>query len=97
MPSHVVSVLWYDGMARAGVLVSPFAPALALPKEITMVSIDDHELPEHISYSSLTEWLSCGWKYYLSRIKKYQELPAWWFFGGSAVHRATEEYDRKHL
>lgn len=61
-----------------------------------MIKIDDHELPEHISYSSLTEWLDCGWKYYLNKIKHLKELPAWWFYGGSAVHRATEEYDRKN-
>jgi hypothetical protein len=59
-----------------------------------MISIDDHEIPEHISYSALTTWLSCGWLYYLNRVKKLQEQPAWWFYGGSAVHRATEEYDR---
>ena len=59
-----------------------------------MIKIDDHNLPIHVSYSSLTEWLSCGWKYYLSRVQKIAELPAWWFYGGSAVHKATEEWDR---
>jgi len=62
-----------------------------------MVSIDDHEIPSHISYSALTTWLSCGWLYYLNRVKKLQETPAWWFYGGSAVHRAAEEYDRMNL
>ena len=62
----------------------------------SMIEIDDHQLPEHVSYSSLTEWLSCGWKYYLSRVQKIQELPAWWFYGGSAVHKATEEWDKLH-
>lgn len=85
----------YDCYAsRAGSLRSCL---LAQPKERSMVTIGDHELPEHISYSSLTTWLSCGWSYYLNRVKKIQELPAWWFYGGSAVHRATEEWDRKHL
>jgi putative RecB family exonuclease len=58
------------------------------------IEINGEQLPEHISYSSLTEWLSCGWKYYLSRVLKLQEESAWWFYGGSAVHRASEEYDR---
>ena len=61
-----------------------------------MVTIDDHEIPEHVSYSSLTTWLSCGWQYYLTRLKKVPEESAWWVFGGSAVHRATEEYDRRN-
>jgi len=59
-----------------------------------MVTLDDYELPEHISYSALTTWIDCGWLYFLSRVKKVQEKSAWWFYGGSAVHRATEEYDR---
>jgi len=61
-----------------------------------MITIDDNELPEHISYSSLTTWIDCGWLYYLNRVKKHQEQPAWWFYGGSAVHRATEEYDKRN-
>ena len=62
-----------------------------------MVKIDDHEIPQHVSYSSLTTWLSCGWQYYLSRIKGIAELPAWWFYGGTTVHMATETYDRMTL
>ena len=62
-----------------------------------MIQIDNDRLPSHVSYSSLTEWLSCGWKYYLSRVQAVEESPAWWFFGGSAVHVATEIYDRNNL
>lgn len=62
-----------------------------------MIELDGHPLPEHVSYSSLTEWLSCGWRYYMSRVLQEKELPAWWFYGGSAVHAATEEYDRLTL
>jgi hypothetical protein len=59
-----------------------------------MIEINGEKLPEHISYSSLTTWLECGWKYYLSRVQNVAEQPAWWFYGGSAVHHATEQYDR---
>lgn len=57
------------------------------------IKINGYDLPVHISYSSLTTWLDCGWKYYLSRIEKIPEKPAWYFVGGSAVHAATEKYD----
>lgn len=59
-----------------------------------MVKINGVEIPAHISYSSLTTWLDCGWKYFLSRVKQEPEAPAWWFYGGTAVHNATETYDR---
>lgn len=58
-----------------------------------MLKINGHEVPEHTSYSSLTTWLSCGYKYYLSRIVKVEEPPSTWAIGGSAVHKATENYD----
>ncbi len=38
-----------------------------------MVNIGDEQVPEHVSYSSLIDWLSCGWMYYLSRIKQVKE------------------------
>lgn len=59
------------------------------------VKIDGHELPAHVSYSSLTTYLDCGWKYYLTRIMKAAEQPTWYLAGGSAVHTATEMYDKK--
>ena len=46
------------------------------------------------SYSSFTTWLECGEKYRLRKLEHVQELPAWWSIGGSAVHGATEDYDR---
>ena len=52
-----------------------------------------NELPQHISYSSLTTWQECGWKYYLQKVEGVQEGHAVWFTGGSAVHKATEDYD----
>jgi putative RecB family exonuclease len=63
-------------------------------KGIRMVSINGYELPAHISYSSMTTFLDCGHLYFLTRVVGLEEPPAWWFAGGSAVHEATEEYDR---
>ena len=51
------------------------------------------ELPKHISYSSLSTWQECGWKYYLTKVEGAQEAHAVWFTGGTAVHKATEVYD----
>lgn len=52
-------------------------------------------LPEHISYSSFSTWQECGWKYYLTKVEGHQEPHAVWFTGGTAVHKATEIYDRE--
>jgi putative RecB family exonuclease len=51
------------------------------------------ELPKHISYSSLTTWQECGWKYYLQKVEGVKEAHAVWFTGGTAVHKATELWD----
>jgi hypothetical protein len=61
-----------------------------------MIEINGNKLPSHVSYSSLTTWLDCGWKYYLSRIVQEEETPAWYFVGGSALHKATEIYDKEY-
>ena len=55
------------------------------------------ELPKHISYSSFNTWLECGWKYYLTKLKEVPEKHAVWFTGGSAVHKATELWDKNEL
>lgn len=49
---------------------------------------------KHLSYSTLDQWFSCPKKVELAKIQKAPQLPAWWFAGGSAVHSATEAYDR---
>jgi CRISPR/Cas system-associated exonuclease Cas4 (RecB family) len=49
---------------------------------------------KHLSYSTLDNWFQCPKKVELSKIRKAPARPAWWFAGGSAVHEATEEYDR---
>ena len=52
------------------------------------------QLPKHISYSSFNTWLECGWKYYLTKMYEVPEKHAVWFTGGTAVHKATELFDR---
>ena len=59
-----------------------------------MIKINGYEIPAHISYSQITTWLDCGWKYYLSRIENQQETGSWWLVGGSSVHEATEAVDK---
>lgn len=46
----------------------------------------------HLSYSSLTSYSSCPRSYYLSRIKRAEAVPAWYFAIGTAVHRYIEHH-----
>lgn len=48
---------------------------------------------EYTSASSLTGWLSCGWKFYLEKIHGSERHPHWAAIGGSAVHKATQALD----
>ena len=59
----------------------------------SMIKLDDYELPEHISYSAFTTYLTCGYQYYLGRLLKVPEEPSIWSAGGRAFHYATELYD----
>jgi hypothetical protein len=52
------------------------------------------EMPIHISFSSMNDWLDCGHRYYLSRMTETTDLPQWMFIGGKLVHTASEVYDR---
>lgn len=52
---------------------------------------------EHLSYSTLSAWFDCPKQVELRKIRKAPATPAWWFAGGSAVHTATENYDRWSL
>lgn len=49
-------------------------------------------LPDHLSYSSLSSLDSCPRSYYLSRLKRAEAVPAWYFVVGSAVHATIEQY-----
>lgn len=48
----------------------------------------------HASYSTMDSWFNCPKAVELRKIQGAPALPAWWFAGGSAVHAATEAYDR---
>lgn len=50
------------------------------------------ELPDHLSPSSLYSYNECPRAYYLSRVKKAEALPAWYFTVGTTVHRFIEDY-----
>src|SRR5207249_2321767 len=47
---------------------------------------------DHLSYSSLTSYSSCPRSYYLSRMKRAEGTPAWYFAVGTAVHSYIEHY-----
>lgn len=49
------------------------------------------------SHSALEKFLSCPEKFRQHYILRRKETPAWWSAGGTAVHSATEEFDRWHL
>lgn len=48
---------------------------------------------KHLSYSTLDQWFKCPKAVELAKIRRAPRVPAWWFAGGSAVHKATEDYD----
>lgn len=50
-------------------------------------------IPEHLSYSTLTSW-ECRKAYQLGKIVEAPAKPAVYFAGGTAVHKALEDYDR---
>ncbi len=61
------------------------------------IQLEEYTLPEHISYSAFSTYLTCGYQYYLGRLLEKQEEPSVWSVGGSAFHLATEMYDRETL
>ena len=42
----------------------------------------------------MTTWLDCGYKYELTKLHGLQDGHAVWLTGGTAVHLATEYYDK---
>ena len=61
------------------------------------IELEEYTLPEHISYSAFTTFLDCGYQYYLGRLLNLPEEPAIWSIGGSAFHKATEDWDKENL
>lgn len=55
------------------------------------------EAPSYLSYSQFTTYQSCPWSYYLTRIERVDEDPAWWFLGGTSVHAAADAIDHALL
>lgn len=53
--------------------------------------------PSHLSWSALSDWIRCGKAFQFSRILGLPEQPGMSRAGGSAVHAATEAYDRQLL
>jgi hypothetical protein len=51
------------------------------------------QLPAHASHSAINNYLRCGKAYELAKLG-VAEVPAWWLLGGSAVHKATEWWDK---
>lgn len=53
--------------------------------------------PMKLSHSQLNGWATCGHRYYLERVARVPQVPAWNLIGGSAVHEATEQWDKQRL
>lgn len=52
------------------------------------------ELPRKRSYSQLTSFTECSYRYYLQRVRKVPAAQAAWFPGGTAFHASSEVLDR---
>jgi len=61
------------------------------------ITIEEHTLPEHASYSAISTYLACGWQYYLGRVRKITGEDSVWTVGGSSFHLAAENYDLETL
>jgi len=61
------------------------------------IQLEEYTLPEHISYSAITTFISCGYQYYLGRLLQKPEEPSVWSVGGSTFHLACENYDKSTL
>lgn len=73
---------------KPGTLGRPPRLGTVMDKEQAQVQV------RHVSYSAFTDLLKCGKYHQLKRAMAFPGKPSWWLAGGSAVHAATEEYDR---
>ena len=48
----------------------------------------------HVSFSQLTQYISCAKAYELKRLRGAVETPAWYLAAGKAVHATVEQYMR---
>ena len=53
--------------------------------------------PAHMSYSQINSFLRCGEQYRLEKVHHVPSRPSWAQVGGSAVHAASEAFDRQAL
>lgn len=49
---------------------------------------------DHLSQSQHGSYWRCPHAYFLQRVQKVPQIPAWWFLGGTCVHNVTEMWDR---
>lgn len=84
----------HPSFSRAMVASQPQAPktggfpTISEDRKVPMI-------PKHRSFSQLDTWIRCGKSYQLRRvIPGVVERPGYARAGGSAVHLATEVYDR---
>lgn len=49
-------------------------------------------LPQHLSFSALSQYEQCPRSYYLARVRQAEERQTWFFPIGSAVHSSIESY-----
>ena len=65
---------------------------------VTMtIELEEYVLPEHMSYSAFSTYVTCGYQYYLGRLLNKKEAPSVWSVGGSSFHLACENYDKETL
>ena len=56
----------------------------------------EYEIPDHLSWSQISNWLYCGKQYELTRLRRLQEQPSVWLAAGVAVHRVLEKINLAH-
>lgn len=68
----------------------------SLDDPILWGKIEAIPLTEHLSWSQINSFLSCGKAYQFSRLLQYPEQPSVWLAAGSAIHTAIEQINRTH-
>lgn len=58
------------------------------------MGLTEHPLPLHVSHSQKNSFAECPERFRLERVFKVPQAPSWWLIGGSALHLATETWDK---
>ena len=61
----------------------------------TSTETQESPFPLYLSPSQISQLLTCGEKFRLTRVLRLHERPMWASVGGSTVHRVTEILDRE--